>query len=116
MRRIFTYLLLIVTLLQFNWAAAAAYCGHETGAAAKHFGHHEHKHSTSDQAKPAKESKATNLAHADCEMCHFGSSAPSFEVLIALSNPSSQTVLAEPMEHASHIPSLPDRPDRSRLA
>lgn len=114
MRRIFVYLLLIVLPLQFTWASASGYCGHETGIAAKHFGHHDHKHS--GQAQPVKESKAASLTHADCEMCHFGFSVPSVEMLVTADLLPQQDLFAEPLEPPSHIPSLPERPDRSRAA
>lgn len=113
MRRIFVYLLLIVMPLQFTWAAASGYCGHETGIAAKHFGHHEHKHAGQAQQK---ETKAASLSHADCEMCHFGCSVPCVSMLVTADSPPSQEVFTEPLEHASHIPPLPERPDRSRAA
>ena len=71
--------LMIVLPVQFTWAAASGFCGHESGIAAKHFGHHEHKHSGQAQTK---ETKAASLSHADCEMCHFGFSVPSVDVLI----------------------------------
>ncbi|MBU0601652.1 MAG: hypothetical protein KKD25_04520 [Gammaproteobacteria bacterium] len=44
MRRWLSILLLVFLPFQFTWAAAAGYCQHETGAAAQHFGHHDHKH------------------------------------------------------------------------
>jgi hypothetical protein len=42
MRRLFAIFLLVLLPLQFSWAAVAAYCGHESGTAAPHVGHHEH--------------------------------------------------------------------------
>lgn len=36
--------LAMVVPVQLSWAAAAAYCGHESGMRASHFGHHEHRH------------------------------------------------------------------------
>lgn len=112
-RRLFVILLMIVLPVQFTWAAASGFCGHESGIAAKHFGHHEHKHSGQAQTK---ETKAASLSHADCEMCHFGFSVPSVDVLITADSPPNQDVFAEPLEHASHIPGLPERPDRLRIA
>ncbi|MGD9944269.1 MAG: hypothetical protein AB7S98_13635 [Burkholderiaceae bacterium] len=43
MRRWLLALMFIVLPLQASWAAAAAYCAHESGAAARHLGHHEHE-------------------------------------------------------------------------
>jgi len=112
-RRLFVILLMIVLPVQFAFAAASGYCGHESGTAAKHIGHHEHQHSGQTQAK---EAKAASLSHADCEMCHFGFSVPSVEVQIAAYVSLGQNVFAESLEHPSHIPALPERPDRSRAA
>ena len=44
MRRWLATLLLVLLPFQFSWAAVGGYCQHETGAAAKHFGHHNHQH------------------------------------------------------------------------
>ena len=114
MRRLFVYLLLIVLPLQFTWAAASGYCGHETGISAKHLGHHDHKHA--GQTQPMDQSKGAGLTHADCEMCHFGCSMPSVEVLITPTVAPRQDVSADPLQPASHIPALPERPDRLRAA
>ena len=114
MRRVIVYLLLIVLPLQFTWVAASGYCAHETGVAAEHFGHHDHKHSGTAHA--TEQSKAGSMTHADCDMCHFGFSVPSVDVLITADSPPNQDVFAEPLEHASHIPGLPERPDRLRIA
>lgn len=44
MRKVLAILLISLLSLQASWAAAASYCRHEQGAAARHFGHHEHRH------------------------------------------------------------------------
>ena len=44
MRKVLAILLISLLSLQASWAAAASYCRHEQGAAARHFGHHEHQH------------------------------------------------------------------------
>jgi len=36
--------MLLILPLQMSWAMAGAYCGHELGADAQHFGHHDHEH------------------------------------------------------------------------
>lgn len=137
MRRFILSLLLVLLPLQFSWAAAAAYCGHETGAAAQHFGHHDHRHagapgevSKQDTAKQdaaeqdaAKQgaskdslSKVGNLHDADCGMCHFGCGMLVPNVLKVADVEAQPVRFAEPVEHDSHIPQLPERPDRLRLA
>ncbi len=116
MRRFFVYLLLIVLPLQFSWAAASAYCSHESGSGAMHFGHHIHKHTENDTAEIKVFGKAAKLSHADCATCHFGCAAPCMQVMVAALEHASPVNFTEPLEHASHIPPLPDRPDRSRAA
>lgn len=43
MRRLLAIFLLILLPLQSAWAMVGAYCQNETGAAAQHFGHHDHR-------------------------------------------------------------------------
>ena len=110
------YLLLIVKPLQFSWAAESAYCSHESGSGVSHFGLHMHKHTDNDTAEIKVFGKAAKLSHADCATCHFGCAAPCTTILVAPLEPASPVNIAEPLEHASYIPPLPDRPDRSRAA
>jgi len=67
MRRLFILLLIAFLPFQATWAAAAAYCLHETGAVVQdHFGHHEHvHHDTADRAEAKK------AVHTDCTVCHM---------------------------------------------
>lgn len=73
MKRFFAFLLMLVLPLQFSFAAASAYCGHEQGVAARHAGHHQHQHLkdavelTGDQKSP---SEIPSAQHADCGQCH----------------------------------------------
>ena len=89
MRKVLAILLISLLSLQASWAAAASYCRHEQGAAARHFGHHEHQHDQ-HQAKPVNQAQgvsvdplaadagddagtaAASLAGADldCSVCH----------------------------------------------
>ena len=77
MRRFVVLVLLVVMQLQLAWGAVAAYCEHETrGAAASHFGHHEHRHATSaagaSQDNPAESGLGKLFgADPDCQSCHF---------------------------------------------
>ena len=84
MRRWLTILLLVMLPLQFSWAAAAAYCEHETSASARHVGHHEHEHQAGVDDTPAGASaeKASNAkggepaADNDCGYCHLSAAKP----------------------------------------
>lgn len=40
----FLRFLIVALTLQLTWGVASAYCGHETGQASQHFGHHLHQH------------------------------------------------------------------------
>ena len=58
MRKLLAFLLISLLSLQASWAVAASYCRHEQGAAARHFGHHEHQHQP-QLTKTAAQGKAT---------------------------------------------------------
>ncbi len=63
MRKWLAILLISLLSLQASWAAAASYCAHEQGAAARHFGHHEHQHAleaATDGVGTAAGASATN--------------------------------------------------------
>ena len=92
MRKLVALLLISLLSLQASWAAAASYCRHEQGAAARHFGHHEHQHGHPWQKSSvqqgalsagalagdaghemaAADGVAAGLANADldCSVCH----------------------------------------------
>ncbi|KAB8044567.1 hypothetical protein [Janthinobacterium aquaticum] len=70
-------LIMLITLLalQFSWSAVSAYCMHETGIAAQHFGHHADSDAANNitaasDDKPADAKKTT--AHAHCWSCAHG--------------------------------------------
>ena len=74
MKRLLLVLTMLMLPLQFTWAAVNVYCQHETGAAAQHFGHHEHKH----QAEGADSADAKALGggiDGDCAACHASCAA-----------------------------------------
>lgn len=73
MRRWIAVLLMMFLPLQFTWAAVSAYCAHESGAAARHFGHHDHQHAdTLEGAAPGPTSPGMGSADPDCGACHLG--------------------------------------------
>lgn len=83
-RRILSCLLLMLAF-QFTWSVISAYCMHETGAAAKHLGHHQHKPdphdvqaaeqlASADDGKPASGKKT--VAHSHCASCVHAVLAP----------------------------------------
>ena len=72
MPRLFMIFLIVLMPLQLSWAAMASYCQHETGAAAKHFGHHDHQHKTADGKDASSDSVKTIGGDPDCASCHAG--------------------------------------------
>ncbi|TXI25184.1 MAG: hypothetical protein E6Q67_01495 [Roseateles sp.] len=123
MRRWLCLLLMVLLPLQFSWAVAAAYCGHEAGGAARHVGHHAHEHAASKAeagASPQAEHahqvplKKTGSTPAgldnDCGTCHLSLAKP----LIAQASTLPPPVHARP--EAEPAPALksrgPDRRDR----
>lgn len=70
LRRFFFIILMLILPLQASWAAVGAYCQHEQGSAAQHFGHHAHKHQAAEKEK--KSGAPLAGFHADCGSCHIG--------------------------------------------
>lgn len=117
MRRLFAIFLLVFLPLQLSWAAMGVYCQHETGAAAQHFGHHDHQHnadaSQSDQADPKTSGGIDN----DCGTCHAGCCAAVFgESRISASAYASAVVddYRHSLNTSPHYP--PERPNWTPLA
>ncbi|TAH44645.1 MAG: hypothetical protein EYC67_12945 [Betaproteobacteria bacterium] len=67
-------LLLAMMPIQLWFAAVGSYCRHESGAAARHVGHHDHRHHDASASKDVgkeKGSTPTLQADADCGACHL---------------------------------------------
>lgn len=117
MRRWLLILILMVVPAQFVWAAAAPYCAHETSPTAKkHIGHHEHRHQAGDTQTPTSgdDDLPGMTSHADCQFCHLSASAsiPSAVRLMGVPPPAPPPAGLHPA-YLSHVPSGPERPDRS---
>lgn len=119
MRRWLFVLFLFVLPFQFVWASAAPYCAHESySSAAKHFGHHEHKHAAGGEIKPAgdENNDSAGLDHVDCESCHLGCSPPFSALAPAMGSELRGASLGPRISrYISHIPTGPDRPNRVNL-
>ncbi len=76
MHKCLAIFLLLFMPLQLTWAAANTYCQHESGAAAQHFGHHNHQHQAQDDksATPDPAQKYSG-GDPDCTLCHAGYAA-----------------------------------------
>lgn len=111
----FFLVLLLILPVQFAWAAATGYCRHETGEAAKHFGHHEHQHRVTPEGA-SKDSKAPSSlgADSDCGVCQLSAAqlVPSTKADIAISS-TEPPRFAYGARYDSYIPSGPERPDRT---
>ncbi|MBN9422427.1 MAG: hypothetical protein BGO63_15135 [Candidatus Accumulibacter sp. 66-26] len=120
MRRWLATLLLVLLPFQFSWAAVGGYCQHETGAAAKHFGHHNHQHETHPGDAGEHETPKGNVLGAvdsDCSACHAASVAalPDFAALPALAA-SSFAIPWFPASPAAPPDAQPERPNWIDLA
>lgn len=86
MRRWLLKVLLVLLPLQFVWAAAAPYCGHEQASDAQHVGHHEHVHGTpksnaSDAVSSFAVGDVSPTLDTDCAYCqHSACKSVVFEV------------------------------------
>lgn len=119
MRRLVFVFLLIWFPLQISWAAVSSYCQHEKGAAAQHFGHHDHVHhapSVDDKSGSDPKGKDGHFQNGsvdnDCASCHLAAMQP-------LTGDSRQPVLEAGavlvaslvQGHPLHIPEGLERPD-----
>lgn len=116
----FVYMLIVAITLQLSWGVASAYCTHETGKTAQHFGHHDHEHqSTQESSKEnSQKSKQSNskfgVGDADCEYCHHTVSSPNIIATnqLAFIVPDASTrieFLSQPYQ--SHIPERLAKPN-----
>ncbi len=119
MRCLVCVFLLIWFPFQISWAAVSSYCQHESGAAAQHFGHHDHVHHASaadDHGGSDHKGKAGHSQNGsvdnDCASCHLAamqpltcdSRQPALEAGAVL-------VAGLVQGHPSHIPDGLERPD-----
>ena len=113
MVRRLVYVVLTVIALQLSWTAISAYCMHEAGVAARHFGHHEHDDHADEQASGEQDTSTVAkkfAAHAHCASCAHAVLAidlyhAALHPLMATSAP------AGVLPHFSSIPAAPpERP------
>ncbi len=117
MRRWSIIFLLTLLPLQLSWAAVSTYCQHETGAAAQHFGHHEHQHHADETAQDGNGTKTLGTVDADCPVCHAGCAtalheSPAMPLLYSASDVHTGPRFLLSSPH----PTLPERPNWARLA
>jgi hypothetical protein len=117
MRRWLLVFLMALLPLQLSWAAVAAYCQHEQAPArSAHFGHHahEHHHEHAGAGQDGHVDKKSPLTvDDDCGTCHLGHAQTLLSDPITLAPPAlPPRVARQSALPASHIPALPERPDR----
>ncbi|MCW5642409.1 MAG: cobalt-zinc-cadmium resistance protein [Rhodoferax sp.] len=119
MRSWLIVLFLFVLPFQFVWASAAPYCAHEAySSAAKHFGHHDHKHAAGGEIKLAggEDNASAGLDDVDCESCHLGCSPPFLKLAPTIFSELQGANLGPPSaRYISHVPDGPDRPKQVDL-
>ena len=115
MKKLLFIFLLFALPFQYSWAAAAAYCQHET-THTSHFGHHSHQHDVGQAEKSDKKSKLAMLDD-DCGYCHLSCQVTPTSVTSDLAVPQA---LAPPVllliSFSSYFPEGPKRPDRPLVA
>ncbi|MFZ5508695.1 MAG: hypothetical protein ACOZCP_01445 [Pseudomonadota bacterium] len=114
-KRLLFVLLMLILPLQAVWAAAGAYCQHEQGQAAWHFGHHDHRHKASpgdgEQGNPG------GTADTDCGYHHASDSKtvlPSADA--AVPDTSTQFSCFRLPRLSDLAPDEPERPNWSAAA
>jgi hypothetical protein len=78
MVRRLVYIIAAIIALQFSWTAVSAYCTHETGKAAQHFGHHQHVEDGDEVPFASKDAPSVVkkfAVHAHCASCHHATVA-----------------------------------------
>ena len=117
MKRLVIIFLLLLLPIQASWAVGASYCKHEAGAAAQHFGHHEHQHAADDEGAKSSSFNTAGAIDADCGTCHAGCIAAVVDSvsLLAISL-SSDMHSSRHVRISSHTLSLPERPNWADLA
>ncbi|WP_283441376.1 cation efflux protein, CzcI family [Noviherbaspirillum suwonense] len=118
MKKYLLILMLFALPFQYSWAAAAAYCQHET-THTSHFGHHSHHHVAQAEKLAEKSDEKSKLATLDddCGYCHLScqvtptSFTPELTVPQALAPPVLQFI-----SFSSYFPEGPKRPDRTLVA
>lgn len=91
--------LLLLLPLQITWAAANAYCHHESDVASEHFGHHDHEHKAVDTKDPVK----TDGGDSGCTACHWCS-------FVSTPTATLPSVFETGILNVAYLPTLPPPP------
>ena len=113
--RRFIYLVLTILALQLSWGAISAYCEHESGRAAQHFGHHSSdsdadKFAFNGKDKPSGTPKKT-VMHSHCSSCaHAPLSFDALPATVAILKPVRVAPLSVSPHYSSSYSAPPERP------
>lgn len=113
--RRFIYLVLTILAIQLSWSAVAAYCEHESGRAAQHFGHHSseadgHKLASDGKDKPSGSAKKVAM-HSHCSSCAHGAlSFDGLPVAVAILEPIRIAPPVVSRHYSSSYSAPPERP------
>ena len=113
--RRFIYLVLTILALQLSWSVVAAYCQHESGRAAQHFGHHSseadsHKLASAEKDKPTGSNKKVAM-HSHCASCaHATLSFEGLPVALVMIEPIRLAPPALQLQYSSLYSARPERP------
>lgn len=119
MRRVIAFFLISLMAFQTSWGAVTTYCQHEQGLAARHLGHHEHKHDHQTPANASETEAPLSITSAgvdlDCSFCHAACVlALLLDSGLAVSSQASLDFNYMPVLHPPSAPNdLPERPNWS---
>ena len=113
--RRYIYLVLTILALQLSWSVVAAYCEHESGRAAQHFGHHSSEadaHKLASGGKDQSQGSAKKATmHSHCSSCaHTSLSSSSLSVAMATPETVRRTRRADVLHYSSSYSARPERP------
>lgn len=101
---------MLILPLQAVWAAAGAYCQHEQGQAARHFGHHDHRHKASPDSR--EQGNPGGKADSDCGYHHASDSKTVLASADAVVAGTSMQLSCFHLPRYSHR--APDEPERPK--
>jgi hypothetical protein len=113
--RRFILFVLTIFALQLSWSAVAAYCAHESGRSAQHFGHHtsesdSHQLASAEKDKPSGTTEKLSM-HSHCSSCaHTTLSFDALPVAAGIVEPVRVVPGTVALQYSSSYSARPERP------